>query len=131
VHDSSSLTLDFDAEYKVLSGSTSDSIPIISNRQFTVQVRMKFGESAVIAGLVQDSTSRTDTGLPGLTWVPLFHSQTESIRNERFLLVLRPTLLHLPPSEFPSHSVWSGTEVRGLPFDFKDRAAETSDGGLP
>lgn len=131
VHDSSSLTLDFDAEYKVLSGSTSDSIPIISNRQFTVQVRMKFGESAVIAGLVQESTSRTDTGLPGLTWVPLFHSQTESIRNERFLLVLRPTLLHLPPSEFPSYSVWSGTEVHGLPFDFKDRAAESGDGGLP
>ena len=42
-----------------------------------------------------------------------------------------PTLLHLPPSEFPSHSVWSGTEVHGLPFDFKDRAAEHRDGGLP
>jgi general secretion pathway protein D len=131
VHDASSLTLDFDAEYKVLSGSTNDSIPIISNRKFTVQVRMKFGESAVIAGLVQDSVSKTDSGLPVLNWVPLLHSQTVSTKNERFLLVLRPTLLHLPPSESPSHAVWSGTEVHGLPFDFKDRAAEHRDGGLP
>jgi hypothetical protein len=123
VHDASSLTLDFDAEYTVLSGSTSDSIPIISSRKFTVQVRMKFGESAVIAGLVQNNVSRTNTGLPLLSWVPLFNSHTESRDNERFLLVLRPTLLRLPPSEFPSYGVWSGTEVRGLPFDLRDRGS--------
>jgi hypothetical protein len=131
VHDASSLTLDFDAEYKVLSGSTADSIPIISNRKFTVQVRMKFGESAVVAGLVQDSASKSDSGIPGLTWIPMLHMHTESSKHGRFLLVLRPTLLRLPPSEFPSYPVWSGTEVRGLPFEFKDRAAERRTGGLP
>lgn len=131
VHDSASLTLDFDAEYKLLSGSTADNIPIISNRKFTVQVRMKFGESAVVAGLVQDSVSRTDSGLPLLNWIPMLHTQTESRKSGRFLLVLRPTLLRLPPSEFPSFSVWSGTEVRGLPFEFKDRAAEDRPVGLP
>jgi general secretion pathway protein D len=131
VHDATSLTLEFDAEYKVLTGNTADSIPIISNRKFTAQVRMKFGESAVVAGLVQDSVSRTDSGLPLLNWVPLLHSQTESRKNERFLLVLRPALLRLPPSEFPSYPVWSGTEVRGLPYEFKDRAAEDKPGGLP
>ncbi len=131
VHDATSLTLEFDAEYKVLSGNTSDSIPIISNRKFTVQIRMKFGESAVVAGLVQDSVSRTDTGLPLLNWIPLLHSQTESRKSDRILLVLRPMLVRLPPSEFPSYAVWSGTEVRGLPFDFRDRAAESGSAGLP
>jgi hypothetical protein len=131
VHDASSLTLDFDAEYKVLSGETSDSIPIISNRKFTVQVRMKFGESAVIAGLMQDSDSKTDSGIPGLMWMPLLKTHTDSRDSQSFLLVLSPTLLRLPPSEFPSHPVWSGTEVRGLPFEFKDRAAESRPGGLP
>lgn len=131
VHDASSLTLEFDAEYKVLSGSTSDNIPIISNRKFTVQVRMKFGESAVVAGLVQDSASKTDSGIPGLMWMPLLKMHTSSRERQSFMLVLRPTLLRLPPSEFPSYSVWSGTEVRGLPFDFKERAAESRPGGLP
>ena len=131
VHDAESLTLDFDAEYKLLSGSTADNIPIISNRKFTVQVRMKFGESAVVAGLVQDSVSKTDSGLPLLNWIPMLHAHTETRKSGRFLLVLRPTLLRLPPSEFPSFGVWSGTEVRGLPFDFKDRAAEDRTGGLP
>jgi len=131
VHDAASLTLDFDAEYKVLSGSTADNIPIISNRKFTVQVRMNFGESAVVAGLVQDSISETDSGLPLLNWIPMLHSHTESRKSGRFLLVLRPALLRLPPSEFPSFNVWSGTEVRGLPFDFKDRAAEDHTLGLP
>jgi hypothetical protein len=131
VHDASSLTLDFDAEYKVLSGSTSDSIPIISNRKFTVQVRMKFGESAVIAGLVQDSDSKTDSGIPGLMWVPFLKMHTDSRDSQSFLLVLSPSLLRVPPSEFPAYPVWSGTEVRGLPFEFRDRAAEHRTGGLP
>ena len=131
VHDASALTLEFDAEYKVLSGNTADSIPIISNRKFTVQVRMNFGESAVIAGLVQDSVSQTDSGLPLLNWIPWLHSQTVNRKSGRFLLVLRPELLRLPPSEFPSYGVWSGTEVRGLPFNFKDRAAENPAVVLP
>lgn len=131
VHDASALTLEFEAEYKVLSGNTADNIPIISNRKFTVQIRMKFGESAVVAGLVQDSVSRTDTGLPVLNWIPLLHSQTESRKSDRILLVLHPVLMRLPPSESPSYNVWSGTEVRGLPFDFKDRAAESGAVGLP
>ena len=131
VHDASSLTLEFDAEYKVLSGSTADSIPIISNRKFAVQVRMNFGESAVIAGLVQDSYSQSDSGFPLLTWIPGLHSQTLHRKSGRFLLVLRPVLMRLPPSEFPAHDVWSGTEVRGLPFNFKDRAAENSGVVLP
>ena len=131
VHDAASLTLDFDSEYKVLSGSTPDNMPIISNRKFAVQVRMKFGESAVVAGLVQDSDSKGDSGIPGLTWIPMLHLHTDTRKNERFLLVLRPTLLRLPPSEFPAYGVWSGTEVRGLPFEFRDRAAEQRTGGLP
>lgn len=131
VHDASSLTLDLDAEYKLLTGNTADDIPIISNRKFTVQVRMKFGESAVIAGLVQDNVAKTDSGLPPLNWIPLVHSQTESARNERFLLVLRPLLTRLPPSENATHNVWCGTEVRGVPFNFDDRATGERASVLP
>lgn len=131
VHDASSLTLELEAEYKVLSGSTNNTIPIISNRKFAVQVRMNFSESAVVAGLVQESDSKTNTGLPLLTLIPGLHSETGSRRSERFLLVLRPILMRLPPSESPAHGVWSGTEVRGLPFDFRDRAAESRASVLP
>ena len=122
VHDATSLTLDLDAEYKVLSGSTLDGMPVISNRKFTTSLRMRFGQSAVIAGLVQDSLAKTDNGLPLLNWIPWLHKETLSRTSQRFLLVLRPSLIRLPPSEYPARPIWTGTEVRSVPLDFYDRA---------
>ena len=53
VHDAASVTLEFEAEYTQLTGNTSDGLPIIASRKFTMPIRMSFGQSAVIAGLVQ------------------------------------------------------------------------------
>ena len=130
VHDASSLTLDFDAEYTQLTGNTSDGLPIITSRKFTMPIRMNFGQSVVIAGLVQDNVTTSNTGLPLLAWIPWLHSETQNRDTSEILLVLSPTLLSLPPGEFPGRVVWTGTEVRALPLDFWDRATARAP-GLP
>ena len=122
VHNAGAVTLEIEAEYKELTGKTSSNMPIISNRKYTGTMRLNFGEAVIIAGLGQRTISTTRSGLPGLTWIPWLHSQTDSRDKKQLLLVVRPELLRLPPSESISHSIWSGTEVRPLPLDFYQRA---------
>jgi type II secretory pathway component GspD/PulD (secretin) len=114
VHNSEEVSLDIEAEYKALAGSSANQIPVISNRKFKSIVRLKFGELAVMAGLVGQSTSRTDGGIPFLIKLPGLHEQTTVRNDNEILLTLRPFLLTVPPSEGVTAAVWSGTETRPL-----------------
>jgi hypothetical protein len=122
VHDGEAVTLEIEAEYKELTGKTSSNMPIISNRKYTGTLRVRFGEAVIIAGLGQRTISTTRSGIPGLTWIPWLHSATDSRDRKQLLLVVRPELLRLPPSESVTHAIWSGTEVRPLPLDFYQRS---------
>mgnify|MGYP001035398034 CR=1 FL=1 len=46
------LTLDFEAEFKTLGAGGFNGLPIISSRRFVERVRLKFGEYAIVAGLL-------------------------------------------------------------------------------
>jgi hypothetical protein len=130
VHDVASVTLELEAEYTQLTGDTSNGLPVISSRKFSMPIRMNFGQSAVIAGLVQQNDTTTNSGLPLLSWIPWLHSETHNRTTSDVLLIVSPKLLRLPPDESPAYPVWTGTEVRALPLDFWDRAAAWT-AGLP
>ncbi len=130
VHDSASVTLDLEAEYTQLTGDTANGLPVISSRKFTMPIRMRFGQSAVIAGLVQRNDSTSTSGWPLLSRIPWLRSETRSHTTSDVLLIVSPKLLSLPPDESPAWPVWCGTEVRALPLDFWDRAALPAP-GLP
>lgn len=120
VHDEEDVTLDLDMQFSLLGANSGISgIPIISNRQFTGKVRLKEGEWAVIAGLVQTNDSNVQNGIAGLASIPilgrLFFSQTNREKDSsEVLIVLKPHLLTLPPSDFVPDTIWVGTETRPL-----------------
>jgi general secretion pathway protein D len=118
IHADDEVTLDIDAEFKVLGASTAVGIPIISNRKFVGKVRLKDGEWAVVAGLVSTTDSDTLTGFPGLSRIPFLRrlfGQTD-IEKDRtdVLLILKPRLTNLPPWDFPHQTIWVGTDTRPL-----------------
>lgn len=118
IHDEGEVTLDIDAEYKVLGASTAVGIPIISNRKFTGKVRLKDGEWAVIAGLVSSTNSDSLTGYAGIGRIPFLRrlfGQTDIEKDStEVLLVLKPHLMNLPPWDFPTQTIWMGTDTRPL-----------------
>lgn len=120
LHDGGEMTLDLETEFKVLGAQTSSGIPIIANRKFTGKVRLKEGEWAVVAGLVQDSSSDTQSGFPGLSRVPILgrlFSQNDIEKNSsEVLLVLKPHAMTLAPWDAVPRPVWIGTETRPLTF---------------
>jgi general secretion pathway protein D len=118
IHGMDEVTLELEAEFKVLAGQALNGIPIISNRKLTTKVRLKENESAVVAGLMTRSEAISISGLAGLAQIPglgwLVRQNTKSHDADEVIIVMRPHLISLPPDEMVTRSVWVGTETRPM-----------------
>ena len=118
IHGMDEVTIELDAEFKVLAGQALNGIPIISNRKLSTKVRLKENESAVVAGLMSKDEAISISGLAGLAQIPglrwLVRQSTKSHDADEVLMVLRPHLLNIPPDEMITRSIWVGTETRPM-----------------
>jgi general secretion pathway protein D len=116
VHGLEEMTLDLDTSFKALTAQVVDEIPVISNRSMQTRVRLKNGEWTVVAGLMTSSQAKSISGLAGLSRVPVLnkilgeHTRDES--ESQVLLLIRPTLVSLPPGELPTTPIAQGAETR-------------------
>jgi type II secretory pathway component GspD/PulD (secretin) len=118
VHDESDVTLDIDAEFKVLQGTSVNGIPVISNRLMKSTARMAFGEWAVVAGLMNAEESRSIAGLAGLSRVPflgpLTSTHQKNASGDLVLLLIRPHLLTPPPGAMKAYPVHLGSDAHPI-----------------
>jgi type II secretory pathway component GspD/PulD (secretin) len=116
VHGDAEVTLDIEAEFKALAGGGINGIPIISTRKFINRAPLKFGQEAVIAGLMSAEEGKDLAGFAGLGDVPIIGPLTAlntwSKKSGQTLLVIRPRLIDTPSLELAAHSIWTGTESR-------------------
>jgi type II secretory pathway component GspD/PulD (secretin) len=116
VNGAGEVTLNLETEFKALTGQAFNDIPVIANRKLLSEVRLRQGEWAVIAGLMNASQARTISGLAGLSRVPLLgpvlSQNTRDNNEDQVLVVIKPSLLSLPPSEAATRLVPVGTEQR-------------------
>jgi type II secretory pathway component GspD/PulD (secretin) len=118
IHGMDEVTLDVEAEFKVLAGAAVNGIPIISSRKLVSRVRLKENESAVVAGLMNTSEAISITGVAGLAQIPglnwLVRQSNKTHDADEVVIVMRPHLLSIPPDEMVTRSVWVGTETRPM-----------------
>jgi type II secretory pathway component HofQ len=118
VQNADSALMDLEAEFKVLAGSALNGIPIIANRSVKSALQMKFGEWALVAGLIETSDAFTMNGIPGLSQIPwvgrALGTRDRTRSNDQVLLLLRPNLITLPPSESIPRSFYVGSDTRPL-----------------
>ena len=118
VHDSEEVSLDIDAEFKVLTGQSINGLPVISSRAIKEDVRLKFGEWAVVAGLLNNQEGHTIAGLAGLARIPGLGPLTSTHERDRsgdqVLVLLKPILLTLPPGDGGSRMFRTGSDSRPL-----------------
>lgn len=118
VHDGGEITLDIDAEYKVLGATDANGNPAISSRKYDGKVRLKADESAIVAGLLSTINGETHTGIFGVASIPwvgrFLRSNSINHSSDEVLIVLRPHLLDVPPWEEGSRPIWLGTETKPL-----------------
>ena len=116
VHDAGEVSLNVEAEFKVLTGQALNGIPVISNRKFAVNARLATNDYAIIAGLVTASEAKMISGLAGVSQLPLLGPlirENETTKDQRqALLVLKPRVISATQAELAYREVWTGTESR-------------------
>lgn len=110
------VTLDVDAQFKVLAGRQVNGIPVISSRSIKSRTRLETGQWAAVGGLMNSSEARLLSGVPGLARIPYLGALTSTHGRDRgttqVLLLMRPRLETLPASEFPTRAIRFGAEAR-------------------
>ena len=70
--------------------------PLVSVRETDTTVRVKDGQTIIIAGLMQEKKEQTRIGVPGLKSMPfiggLFRHKVETKRNVELVIMITPTL---------------------------------------
>jgi hypothetical protein len=119
VHSAREVSLQFEVQFRLLTGSTANDIPIISNREFKAYARIVEGEMAVISGIGVSETFRVRTGVVGLSEIPwlgnLFKRHTRERLTRDLLVLMQPHVVRLPPAEIaPTLTLRYGPEQRPL-----------------
>ena len=116
VHDTQEVSLDIEAEVKLLTGQSVNGVPVVSNRSVKSTVRLKTGEWAAVAGLLDTNEGRNISGVAGLSSIrflgPLVSTHERDKSRDEVILLIRPRLLNAPPSDHVAPAIALGTDLK-------------------
>ena len=89
----------------------------IGTRNANTLLRLKDGETQILAGLIQDSDTRNAAGIPGLSQIPiigrLFGSHNNNREKSEIVLSITPRIIRSQPRAASENTeFWYGTETR-------------------
>jgi len=103
----------------------------IGTRNANTLIRLKDGETQILAGLIQDSDTRNAAGIPGLSQIPivgrLFGSNNTDREKNEIVLSITPHIIRTqarPPTD--ATEFWYGTETRSRSTPFAGAAASAA-----
>ncbi len=106
----------------------------IGTRNANTLLRLKDGETQILAGLIQDSDTRNSAGIPGLSQIPivgrLFGSNNTDKEKSEIVLSITPHIIRTqarPDSD--NTEFWYGTETRSRSSPFGSASFDSSPAG--
>ena len=99
VGDKGEIYIDVQQEVSSVATTTTSDIdsPTINQRKFHTQIAVESGQSVAIGGLIQTSKSKTDTGVPYLSRIPVlgmaFRQRNDTASRDELVVFLKPTLV--------------------------------------
>lgn len=90
--------------------------PIISQRKIDHEIRLKEGETSIMAGLIQRTDTKSLNGWPGLSKIPimryLFSEDKNDSQDSEVLIVMTPRIVRLPDwTPANMRAIFSGSET--------------------
>lgn len=119
VHHNKEVTLKVTVEFSQVTGVVEASggfeQPIIGTRQIQTVIRLRDGETNILAGLIRREDKDTITGIPGLVDLPglnkVFANNSAERKETDIILTLTPQIVRMPDiTEEDLATLWVGTE---------------------
>jgi general secretion pathway protein D len=122
VHHDGDITLQLKLEISSLGSPGYNGLPTFSNRTVNSTLRLRDGETSILAGLINDRERTSLSGLPGLADVPLLgrlfgRTQKDTLETD-IIMTLSPRIVYKPEfSEADLKSFSVGSESSPLLFE--------------
>jgi general secretion pathway protein D len=98
-HHNDEVTLALKVEVSSISGTGFGGLPTFGNRSITTEIRLRDGETNMLAGLIRDDERRVLSGVPGLSDLPLvgrlFAYNRKETQQTDILLTLTPHIIRV------------------------------------
>ena len=98
-HPNDDVTLAVKMDLSSVAGSGFAGLPTFANRQLTTQIRLKDGETNILAGLIRDDERTSLDGIPGLSDIPVIGRLFAKNHTERqqtdIVLTLTPHIIRV------------------------------------
>jgi len=106
LHLEKEVTLEVEIKVSAISGySTSSEIPTIATREVKNTIRLKDGETSLLAGLLRDTVQKQNSGITGLKNLPLlgsiFSYTKTTVEQTDLILTITPHIIRPVPSTDP------------------------------
>ena len=112
------VTMDLTVSVSLLTGESSNGIPVLSNRETTTRLRMENGQLIAVAGLLRKEEAQNLSGLAGLSQMPgigaLFRQTTNVKEDSEVLILIQPRVVQNRSGRMASTGWWTGTSTRFL-----------------
>jgi general secretion pathway protein D len=101
VHRENEVTLAMEVKVTSLGGTGYADIPIINTREIKNTIRLRDGETSLLAGLLKDEERKSVKGVPGLKNIPvlgrLFSSEETTIEQSDVIMTITPYIIRTIP----------------------------------
>lgn len=120
IHHNKEISLQLQVEVSDLNGfvegSGGQNQPIIGTRTIESTIRLKNGETNFLAGLIRTGETTTESGIPGLSDIPvigrLFSNKRTELNRTDLVLTMTPHIIRTPDiTEEDLLPIWVGTEA--------------------
>ncbi len=138
VHDNGDVTIHVDLNINSVSSYVNlggISQPVISQKKISHDIRMREGEVGLLGGLINVQETKTVTGIPGLSSIPLlkrlFSGESSEHDRSELMIVLIPHVIRRPditPENLRAIAVGNFATVK---VNYAPKPAEPGPGGTP
>ena len=111
IHLEDEVTLELELKIMTIGGTGYGDLPIISTREVKNTIRLKDGETNMLAGLLKDEERKTKKGIAGILNIPilgsLFSSTDQNILQTDVIMTITPHIIRrIPISDDDNQPLW-------------------------
>ncbi len=111
IHSADEVSLEVDLKIKALAGSGFGDLPVISSRQIKNIMRLRDGETNLLAGLLKEEERLTLKGIPGIREIPvlgtLFSYSEQEVQQTDVIMTITPYIIRsIPLDESDQTPLW-------------------------